>query len=75
MVSNLGVFDFDTPDRVMRIRSVHPEVTVDDVVGATAFELVVPPDIPHTRTPTPAELELIRNMLDPRGLRNREVRG
>jgi acyl CoA:acetate/3-ketoacid CoA transferase beta subunit len=75
VVSNLGVFDFDTPDRVMRIRSVHPEVTVDDVVGATAFELVVPPDIPHTRTPTPAELELIRNVLDPRGLRNREVRG
>jgi hypothetical protein len=36
---------------------------------------VVPPDIPHTRTPTPAELELIRNVLDPRGLRNREVRG
>ena len=75
VVSNLGVFDFETPDRVMRIRSVHPGVTVDDVVEATAFELVVPPDVPHTRTPTPTELELIRTVLDPGGLRDREVRG
>ena len=33
VISNLGVFDFDTPDRVMRVRSLHPGVTVDDVRG------------------------------------------
>ncbi len=35
VVSNLGVFDFETPERVMRLRSVHPGVTVADVVAAT----------------------------------------
>ena len=73
MVSNLGVFDFETPDQVMRLRSVHPGVTVDEIVEATGFELVVPSDVPETRLPTPEELELIRTVLDPRGLRDREV--
>ena len=39
VVSNLGVFDFETPDHTMRLRSYHPGVTVDDVVAATGFTL------------------------------------
>jgi acyl CoA:acetate/3-ketoacid CoA transferase beta subunit len=74
VVSNLGVFDFETPDKVMRIRSVHPGVTVGEIEEATGFDLVVPADVPETRMPTPEELELIRNVLDPRSLRDREIR-
>jgi acyl CoA:acetate/3-ketoacid CoA transferase beta subunit len=74
VISNLGVFDFETPDKVMRLRSVHPGVTVDEVVEATGFALVVPSEVPDTRLPTPAELDLIRTVLDPRGLREREVK-
>jgi acyl CoA:acetate/3-ketoacid CoA transferase beta subunit len=73
VVSNLGVFDFETPDRRMRLRSVHPGVTVDDVVAATGFELEVPADVPESRPPTPEELELIREVIDPEGAREREV--
>ena len=74
VVSNLGVFDFETPDRVMRLRSRHPGVTVDEIAAATGFELVIPPEAPETRLPTPEELDLIRTVLDPRGLRDREVK-
>ena len=74
VVTNLGVFDFETPDHSMRLRSVHPGVSVDEVTEATGFDLVVPPDVPETRLPTPEELELIRTVLDPRGLREREIR-
>ncbi len=73
VVSDLGVFDFDTPDRRMRLRSVHPSVTIDDVVAATGFELVVPANVPESRLPTPEELELIRDVIDPEGAREREV--
>ncbi len=73
VVSNLGVFDFATPDKVMRLASVHPGVTVDDVIAATGFALVVPDDVPETRMPTPEELELLRTVLDPSGARDREV--
>ena len=74
VVSNLGVFDFETPNKEMRVRSIHPGVTIGEITGATGFELVVPDDVPETRLPTPEELELIRNVLDPRGLRDREVK-
>jgi acyl CoA:acetate/3-ketoacid CoA transferase beta subunit len=74
VVSNLGVFDFETPDHTMRLRSVHPGVSVAEVTEATGFALVVPDDVPETRQPTPEELELIRSVLDPRGLREREIR-
>ena len=39
VVTNLGVLDFETPDHRMRLRSLHPGVTVDEVVEATGFEL------------------------------------
>jgi acyl CoA:acetate/3-ketoacid CoA transferase beta subunit len=74
VVSNLGVFDFDTPDRTMRLRSYHPGVTVDDIVAATGFELTLPGDVAETRHPTPEELHLVRVVLDPGSLRDREVR-
>jgi acyl CoA:acetate/3-ketoacid CoA transferase beta subunit len=73
VVSNLGVFDFDTPDGAMRVRSIHPGVTGDEVSKATGFELVVPPDVPVTRLPDATELELIREVLDPKGLRDKEL--
>ena len=57
----------------MRLRSVHPGVTVDEVVAATGFALTVPPDVPESRLPTADELELIREVIDPEGAREREV--
>jgi acyl CoA:acetate/3-ketoacid CoA transferase beta subunit len=74
VISNLGVFDFETPERVMRLRSVHPGVSVDEVRAATAFELVVPADVSESRCPTPEEAELLAT-LDPGRLREREVPG
>jgi acyl CoA:acetate/3-ketoacid CoA transferase beta subunit len=73
VVTNLAVLDFRTPDRVMRLRSVHPGVAVSDVVAATGFALAIPDDVPATRVPTPAELALIRDRLDPGGLREKEL--
>ncbi len=74
VVSNLGVFDFETPERTMRLRSHHPGVTVEDIVDATGFKLVVPAEAGETRPPTPEELELVRVVLDPGSRRDREVR-
>ncbi|MFK4595183.1 CoA-transferase subunit beta [Streptomyces pristinaespiralis] len=74
VVSDLGVFDFATPDRTMRLASLHPGVTVDEVRSATGFRLVIGGRVPYTRDPTEAELRLIREVLDPEGAREREVR-
>jgi len=72
VVTNLCVIDFETRDRRMRLRSVHPGVTVDDVVAATGFELVTS-DVEESRLPTDDELVLLRDVIDPTGAGDREV--
>ena len=72
VVTNLAVLDFDSPDHRMRLRSVHPGVTVEDVVAVTSFDLVVPDDVPTSRLPTGTELALLER-IDPDGERYREV--
>ena len=42
VVTNLAVLDFETDDHRLRLRSVHPGVTVDEVQDATGFDLVIP---------------------------------
>jgi acyl CoA:acetate/3-ketoacid CoA transferase beta subunit len=72
VVSDLGVFDFETPDQRMRLRSVHPGVTVEEVVAATGFELVVD-EVHESRLPTVNELTALDVLIDPEGLRHREI--
>jgi acyl CoA:acetate/3-ketoacid CoA transferase beta subunit len=74
VVSNLGVFDFETPDHRMRVRSVHPGVSLEEVQESTGFELAVADDLDETRLPTAEELRLIREVIDPAGLRTTEVK-
>jgi acyl CoA:acetate/3-ketoacid CoA transferase beta subunit len=74
VVSNLGVFDFATPEGRMRLASVHPGVSVDEVVARTGFELVVEGEVAETRLPTGEELRLLREVLDPEGLAAAEVK-
>jgi acyl CoA:acetate/3-ketoacid CoA transferase beta subunit len=73
VVSNLASFDWDPASHRMRLLSVHPGVTVDDVVAATGFDLVIGDDVPSTRAATANELRLIRELIDPAGARYREV--
>jgi acyl CoA:acetate/3-ketoacid CoA transferase beta subunit len=75
IVSNLGVFDVRGPDDTLRLLTVHPGVTVDEVRAASGCDIHVDGDgsVPETRLPTTEELVLIREVLDPKKLRDREV--
>lgn len=78
VVTDLGAFDFTGvagPEggATMRAVSLHPGVTADQVRAASGFEIEIPEDVPVTRDPTAEELQLIREVLDPRDLRSREV--
>jgi acyl CoA:acetate/3-ketoacid CoA transferase beta subunit len=74
VITNLCVLDFETPHRWMRVRSLHPGVTEQQVRDATGFEIDIANDGPTSRAPTEEELRLIRETLDPTGLRKREIR-
>jgi len=76
VVSNLAVFDFEATDAdgvpTMRLRSVHPGVTVEQVVESTGCEVVVPDDVPTSPEPSAEQIAEI-DRLDPKGLRHQEV--
>lgn len=73
VVSPLGVFDFATDERRMRLAAVHPGVEVDEVVERTGFELVIGDEVPTSRAPTADELDVLRTVLDPGGRRDDEL--
>lgn len=72
VVSSLGVFDFEPVTKGMRIRSLHPGITVDAVQKATGFELIIAGTPPTTQMPTAQELELLRTQVDSRGALRRK---
>ncbi|OPX13720.1 CoA-transferase subunit beta [Gordonia sp. i37] len=74
VVTNLGVFDFGGPDHTMRALSLHPGVSAEEVAENTSFEIDGLAEAPTTREPSDEELGLIRDVLDPKGVRAKEVR-
>ncbi|PXY34001.1 CoA-transferase subunit beta [Prauserella flavalba] len=73
VVTNLGVFDFGGADHAMRAVSLHPGVSSGEVAEATSFDIELD-GAGVTRQPSTEELRLIREVLDPSGSRDREVR-
>jgi glutaconate CoA-transferase, subunit B len=75
VVTNLAVLDFEPESKRMRLRTVHPGVTVEQVQEATGFPLLVAEDVTETEPPTAEQVRLIREEIDPDGTRKAEFRG
>jgi glutaconate CoA-transferase subunit B len=67
-VTPLSIMDFDEKTRRMRLKSIHPGITVNQVVENTGFELILPKEIPVTEPPTEEEIEIFRTRVDVEGL-------
>jgi acyl CoA:acetate/3-ketoacid CoA transferase beta subunit len=65
--SDLAVLGFDDDNKRMKLVSLHPGVTIEEVKENTQFDLIIPPHIPTTETPTQKEQDLIRNTIDTSG--------
>jgi glutaconate CoA-transferase, subunit B len=77
LISDLGQFDFvptGEPDAGrMRLMSVHPGVAVERVEAKTGFPLVMPQRVAETEPPAAEELRLLREVIDPLGVRQLET--
>ena len=70
-ITPLAVLDFEETSKRLRLHSVHPGVTVDEVKARTGFELLVPDRVPVTGSPDDDELDILRRRVDPQGLLRR----
>lgn len=67
ILTDLCVMGFDETSKRVVLLSVHPDVSVEQVVANTGFEIAIPKHVPETTIPTSEEIELIRR-IDSTGL-------
>jgi len=72
-VTDLGQFDWANGQ--MRVITLHPGVTLDRVRQKTGFELEISPDLQETPPPSEEEVRLLREQIDPLGIRKLEMLG
>ena len=76
VMTNLCLIDFEEQTGLARLKSIHSGVTLDQVRENTGFDLIVPENLAQTEAPSEEELRLIREVLDPLGVRRLDfVRG
>ncbi len=69
IVSNLAVMDFGGPQNAIRVVSLHPGVTFEEVQDNTGFDLAQMEELTETPAPTEAQLKVLAERLDPHNLR------
>ena len=67
VITDKCVFGFDAATGRLKLLSIHPGVSHDELRGATGFALEIPAGVPVSRVPTQEEVRIIREELDPAG--------
>lgn len=67
VITDLCLFDFEPESKRMRLIACHPGVTVEDVIKATGFEIIIADNVRTTDPPTEEELRLLHEVIDPLG--------
>lgn len=67
VITDLCLFDFEPESKRMRLIACHPRVTVEDVIKATGFEIIIADNVRTTDPPTEEELRLLHEVIDPLG--------
>lgn len=75
LITDLGQFDFgqnDSANPRLRLTSYHPGIEIKQIQARTGFEFDIAPEVHETPLPTKEEIQLLRNEIDPLGIRRLE---
>ena len=73
VITDLAYLDFNKKERRMQIKTMHSGVSVDQIQENTGFELLKAPELKETKPPTEDEIRILRERVDPLGIRKLEV--
>jgi glutaconate CoA-transferase, subunit B len=73
LITDLGQFDW--ANGRMRLTNPHPDVSIKKIQRKTGFDLEIAPNIHETPAPTDEEIRLLREEIDPLGVRKLETLG
>jgi acyl CoA:acetate/3-ketoacid CoA transferase beta subunit len=71
LVSNMGEFDFKRGR--MRLVRIFPGENIERIEAKTGFKLEIAEDLETTSPPSPRELQILRDKIDPLGIRRLEL--
>ena len=72
IVTNLCIFELNKNTRLLEVLSIHPGVSEEELAAATGFEIIKSDDFHITVPPSAEELRMIREEIDPLGIRQLE---
>jgi glutaconate CoA-transferase subunit B len=67
VVTNLCQMDFDPETKRIRLATIHPGITIQQILENSGFDIILPKSAPTTELPTQEELTLLR-AIDPNGI-------
>lgn len=67
VITQLGVFGFDERSKRIKLLSVHPGVTIDQILENSSIDIIIPEKVETSPEPTPRELQALRE-IDPLGM-------
>lgn len=67
VITQLGVYDFEENTKQMRLISLHPGVTVEDVKVNSSMDIIIPDNVAVSEEPDDESLRILRE-IDPEGV-------
>ena len=67
VITQLGVYDFDEETKRIRLLSVHPGISIDDIRNNSSMEIIIPSKVEVSKEPDDESLKILRE-IDPNGI-------
>jgi glutaconate CoA-transferase subunit B len=71
-ITDLGVFGFDKDTGTMKLEALYPDTTIEMIIENTEFRPIIPDKVPLVEPPTKEEIDVLRRLADPTGIRKKE---
>lgn len=67
VITQLGVYGFDNVSKRMRLLSMHPGITIEEIKENCEFDLIIPEKVESSMEPTQKDIDVLKE-IDPTGI-------
>jgi glutaconate CoA-transferase subunit B len=68
VITQLGVYGFDEKTKKLKLVSLHPNASLDEIKGNSSFDIIIPDKIERSPEPGQQDLKILRQEIDPAGI-------
>jgi len=68
VITQLGIYGFDEETKRLKLISLHPAVSIDEVRENSSFDIIIPDEVEISPEPMEKHLKILREKIDPAGI-------